>query len=70
MMTAAALVGIDSCPIEGFERDGLEQVLAREMAVDLECWGAAYLVAFGYRKSPPARSKTRQEMAAVVEWFF
>lgn len=69
MMTAAALIGIDSCPIEGFDRDGLEQVLAKEMAVDLDCWGSAYMVAFGYRKSEPARPKTRQEIGAVVEWF-
>lgn len=69
MMTAAALIGIDSCPIEGFEREALEQVLARELAVNLEQWGVAYLLAFGYRKGESARPKTRQEMAAVVEWF-
>ncbi len=69
MMTAAALIGIDSCPIEGFEKDALEQVLMQEMSVDLEQWGVAYLVAFGYRKQPPARSKTRQPVELVVEWF-
>lgn len=69
MMTSAALIGIDSCPIEGFEREGVEQVLAEAMAVDLEHWGVAYLLAFGYRKGEPARPKTRQEMDAVVEWF-
>lgn len=69
MMTAAALIGIDSCPIEGFEKDGLEQVLAADMAVDLKCWGVAYLLAFGYRKQAPLRPKTRQEMESVVEWF-
>ncbi|MGZ4959457.1 MAG: NAD(P)H-dependent oxidoreductase [Methylomonas sp.] len=69
MMTAAALIGIDSCPIEGFERASLEQVLAEEMAIDLERWCLSYLLAFGYRKGEPARAKTRQEMDAVVEWF-
>jgi len=69
MMTAAALIGIDSCPIEGFEKAGLEQVLAEHLNVDLDCWSAAYLVAFGYRKNPPARAKTRQDAAKVIEWF-
>lgn len=69
MMTAAALIGIDSCPIEGFERENLERVVAENMAVDLDQWGVAYLVAFGYRKGEPARPKTRQDMDEVVEWF-
>lgn len=69
MMTAAAMIGIDSCPIEGFEQEALQQVLANEMAIDLNAWSLAYLVAFGYRKGEPARAKTRQEKDAVVEWF-
>jgi nitroreductase len=69
MMTAAAMIGIDSCPIEGFERKELEQVAAENMAVDLDQWGITYLLAFGYRKGEPARPKTRQDMDAVVEWF-
>ena len=69
MMTAAAMIGIDSCPIEGFEQAGLQQVLAQEMGVDLNAWGTAYLLAFGYRKGEPARPKTRQDRSAVIEWF-
>jgi len=69
MMTAAALIGIDSCPIEGFEKVGLENILAKELAVDLDGWGLAYLLALGYRKAEPARPKTRQAMGAVVEWY-
>lgn len=69
MMTAAALIGIDSCPIEGFNQAALQPVAAREMGVDFNDWGIAYLVAFGYRKGPPARPKTRQSIEAIVEWF-
>ncbi len=69
MMTAAAMIGIDSCPIEGFDLGALRQVVAEEMAVNLEHWNVAYLVAFGYRKGEPARPKTRQDIDAVVEWF-
>ncbi len=69
MMTAAAMIGIDSCPIEGFEQGALQQLLAREMSIDLNAWGLPCLVAFGYRKAEPAKPKTRQDMAAVVQWF-
>lgn len=69
MMTAAAMIGIDSCPIEGFEKSGLEALLAEEMAIDLNAWSVSYLVAFGYRKGEPARPKTRQPRDAVVQWF-
>ncbi|MCQ8182606.1 NAD(P)H-dependent oxidoreductase [Methylomonas sp. SURF-1] len=68
MMTAAALIGIDSCPIEGFERAEVERILAEQAGVDLDQWAAAYMVAFGYRKNPPPRPKTRQCLEQVVEW--
>jgi len=68
MMTAAALIGIDSCPIEGFERVAVERIMAEDAGIELEQWSVAYLVAFGYRKNPPARPKTRQKRDAVVRW--
>lgn len=68
MMTAAALIGIDSCPIEGFERAEVERILAEQASVNLEQWAAAYMVAFGYRKNPPPRPKTRQSLEQLVEW--
>ncbi len=69
MMTAAAMIGIDSCPIEGFDLKALQQVVAENMEVNLDQWSVAYLLAFGYRKGEPARSKTRQATEAVFEWF-
>ena len=68
MMTAAAMIGVDSCPIEGFTQKAVEQILADEIGLDLQQWGVAYLVAFGYRKDQPPRAKTRQALDAVVEW--
>ncbi len=69
MMTAAAMIGIDSCPIEGFEQAALERFLSEAMDIDLNAWGLSYLLAFGYRKGEPARPKTRQTRDAVVAWF-
>ncbi len=68
MMTAAAMIGIDSCPIEGFERAEVERIIAEDAQINLQQWTLAYMVAFGYRKNPPARVKTRQERDAVVRW--
>jgi len=45
MMTAAAYIGIDSCPIEGFEKENLEKVLA----LDTSKYQVAVVVPFGYR---------------------
>lgn len=52
MITSAALIGIDSCPIEGFEKEKLEKTLeinTNEEEISLVC-------TFGYRVNPqPAK---------------
>ncbi len=45
MMTAAAYIGIDSCPIEGFEKEKVEEILE----LDRSKWQVSLLVPFGYR---------------------
>lgn len=67
MMTAAAMIGIDSCPIEGFDLEKAESLLAAEGVLDRERFGLAVMVAFGYRINPQP-PKTRQELADVVAW--
>lgn len=67
MMTIAALLGIDSCPCEGFNRRDAEAVLARHGLLEQPVWGLAVMVSFGYRvKDPPA--KTRWPRERVVQW--
>lgn len=68
MMTAAAQIGIDSCPIEGFDRMKVEKILVDESIIDAEHFGVAAMVAFGYRKTDSPFPNTRQEMDKVVEW--
>lgn len=67
MMTAAALRGIDSCPIEGFDVSDAENVLAEAGVLDRTNYGLAVMVAFGYRINPQPK-KTRQAMEEVVAW--
>ncbi|MEZ0209335.1 MAG: nitroreductase family protein, partial [Methylophilus sp.] len=65
MMTVAAMRGIDSCPIEGFKQKETDALLAEQFGVNLEEYGLAYMVAFGYRKNEP-RPKTRRDMNQLV----
>jgi nitroreductase len=67
MMTAAAMIGIDSCPIEGFDKAKIEEVLAAEGIMDPEHFGISCMVAFGYRINEP-RGKTRQTAGQVIQW--
>ena len=45
MMTAAAIKGIDSCPIESYEKENIEEVLG----LDTSKFQIACLLPFGYR---------------------
>jgi len=67
MMTAAALLGIDSCPIEGFNRRDAELLLARHNLLERQVWGLSVMVAFGYRLKD-ASPKTRWPKEAIVQW--
>ena len=68
MMTAAALTGIDSCPIEVFHQQEAEALLKEKFGVDTDKYGLAYMVAFGYRKSDPVNPKTRRNFEDIVTW--
>ncbi len=67
MMTTAALLGIDSCPIEGFKKEEVENLLASKGLLDRDVFGAACMVAFGKRAEEP-RAKTRRTQEQVVKW--
>ncbi len=68
MMTAAAMLGIDSCAIEGFKADEVEKLMAKEFGVDTEEFGVAVMVAFGYRVNEQPE-KTRQRMEDIMQWY-
>ena len=66
MMTAAALIGIDSCPIEGYDIDATEKILTDSGVLDSD-FGLAVMVAFGYRINSQS-SKVRQPIEDVTAW--
>ena len=45
MMTTAALLGIDSCPMEGFSLDTVTDILANKGILDTEQFGLSVMVA-------------------------
>lgn len=67
MMTAAALIGVDSCPIEGFGQAGADRILAEAGLLEDGHFGLAVMVAFGYRIDPQP-AKTRQTLEQVTRW--
>lgn len=67
MMTAAAQIGIDSCPIEGFDIPKMNQLLEREGLLENGSFGLSVMAAFGYRLKEP-REKTRRPFDDVVKW--
>ena len=68
MMTSAALIGIDSCPIEGFHQEKVERLLKEKFDIDTDKYGLSYMVAFGYRKGEPAYQKSRRPIEEIITW--
>lgn len=67
MMIMAASMDIDSCPIEGFVKDKVDEVLASYQLIDPKEYKVAVMVSFGYRDEP-IKPKKRRAISEVVEW--
>lgn len=67
MMTAAAQIGIDSCPIEGFDFDKVQAILEEAGLLEEGHLGVSVMVAFGYRAKEP-RPKRRKNLEDIVQW--
>ncbi|OOF70053.1 NAD(P)H-dependent oxidoreductase [Rodentibacter caecimuris] len=67
MMTGAAFMGIDSCPVEGFNYEQMDRVLAETGAYDPNEYAVSVAVTFGYRarEITPKKRKTLDE---IVTW--
>lgn len=63
MMTAAAIKGIDSCPIEGFEKAKVEEVLG----LDTKKFQLSMVLPFGYRINPQS-TQMRLPFEEVIEF--
>lgn len=63
MMTAAAYIGIDSCPMEGFEKEKIEEVLGLDTTQNQ----LALILPFGYRIDEQS-TQQRLDFDEVVEF--
>lgn len=68
LMSSAALLGIDTCPIEGFNQDEANRILAEAGIINPEKEGLVSMVSFGYRKRDPRHPKSRKPREEVVSW--
>lgn len=59
MLTTAAWLGIDSCPIEGFNRYEVNSYLIEHDLMDPNHYGVSYMAGFGYRDQPITPKKRR-----------
>ncbi len=62
MMVYASLLGIDTCPIEGFDKDGVNSTL--ELDTNIE--EIALLLPIGYRKNSKNPPKARKRFEDVI----
>lgn len=67
MMTGAAMLGIDSCPIEGMNYEAVNELLASTGLFDPEEYGVSVAVTFGYRAHEIA-PKSRRSIEDLVTW--
>ncbi len=63
MMSAAAFIGIDSCPIEGLDKQEVEKVLE----LDTSKYQLSMLLPFGYRINPQSK-QLRLPFDEVIEF--
>lgn len=69
MMTTASMIGIDSCPIEDFNYDKVNTILAQEGIIDPDKEGIASMVSFGYRLRDPKHPRSRKPREEVITWW-
>ena len=67
MMTGAAMIGIDSCPIEGFHYESVNRILSEAGLFDANEWGVSCMVTFGYR-AKEIKKKYRKPADEVIKW--
>ena len=66
MMNAAVLMGMDSCPIEGFDKDKVEAYLEEKGVLDTSEFGVCVMCAFGYRNEE-IKPKVRWNTESIYE---
>ena len=67
MLTGAAMLGIDSCAVEGMDYAAVEHILAQAGLLDPAEYGVSVAATFGYR-ARDIQPKPRRDAAETVAW--
>ena len=67
MLTGAAMIGIDSCAVEGMDYAAVEHILAQAGLLDPAEYGVSVAATFGYRVRD-IQPKPRRDAAETVIW--
>ena len=67
MLTGAAMLGIDSCAVEGMDYAAVEHLLAQAGLLDPAEYGVSVAATFGYR-ARDIQPKPRRDAAETVVW--
>lgn len=68
MMTSASMIGIDTCPIEGFNYGKVNEILAEEGILNPDKEAIASMVSFGYRLKDLKHPRSRKDRNQVITW--
>ncbi len=68
MMSGAAMMGIDSCPIEGMNYQAVSDILVDAGLFDPKEYGVSVAITFGYRSDKELPPKSRKKMSDIVVW--
>lgn len=66
MMNAAVLMGMDSCPIEGYNKEKVEAYLEEKGVLNTSEFGVSVMCAFGYRNEE-IKPKVRWNTESIYE---
>ena len=67
MMTVAAMIGIDTCPIEGFNYEQMNETLSKAGLFDAKEWGVSVGLTLGYRAGE-IKVKSRKPFTDLVKF--
>ncbi|MCF6766570.1 NAD(P)H-dependent oxidoreductase [Thiotrichales bacterium 19S3-7] len=67
MINAATSLGINSCPLEGFEPENVTKILKQEKNLNLDDFNVCVLCAFGYSAMDKPQQQVRSDQADIIE---
>ncbi len=70
VMSAAAEIGIDSCPMEGFTMSTVTELLTQHKVIDPELQEPCVFCTFGYRLAEPNTQKKRRSREELVKFIY